>query len=284
MATHNIKYAQAGKAKVFYREAGPSNGPVILLLHGFPSSSFQYRNLIPILSAKYRVIAPDLPGFGFTEVPADYKYTFANLANTIAEFVDALNVKKFAVYIFDYGAPTGLRLALQRPEAITSIISQNGNSYEEGLGDFWNPLKEWWKTGNPEIAKALVPTLDAIKSAYTAGAPDAEALDPVTWTLDWALISRPGNAENVQLALFKDYKTNVEMYPKFHEYFRTTKVPTLAVWGKDDPIFTPPGAEAFKRDNPNAIVKLVNGGHFPLEHNLEEIGQHVLDFLETVSH
>lgn len=280
MAGMQIKYAQAGDAKVFYREAGPADGKVVLLLHGFPSSSFQYRNLIPILATKYRVIAPDLPGFGFTEVPSDFKYTFDTLADTIEIFLDTLAIKKFAVYIFDYGAPTGLRLALRRPDAVTAIITQNGNAYVEGLGAFWDPIKKYWETGAQEDRKALTPNFDFIKFNYTAGAPDENALAPEAYWLDWALVSRPGNAD-VQLDLFYDYRKNVEMYPKFHEYFKKSQVPLLAVWGKNDPIFTPPGAEAFKRDLPKATVTLVDAGHFALEHRLQEIATPILEFLET---
>lgn len=280
MAGMQIKYAQAGDAKVFYREAGPADGKVVLLLHGFPSSSFQYRNLIPILATKYRVIAPDLPGFGFTEVPSDFKYTFDTLADTIEIFLDTLAIKKFAVYIFDYGAPTGLRLALRRPDAVTAIITQNGNAYVEGLGAFWDPIKKYWETGAQEDRKALTPNFDFIKFNYTAGAPDENALAPEAYWLDWALVSRPGNAD-VQLDLFYDYRKNVEMYPKFHEYFKKSQVPLLAVWGKNDPIFTPPGAEAFKRDLPKATVTFVDAGHFALEHRLQEIATPILEFLET---
>ncbi|KAF2094190.1 alpha/beta hydrolase fold protein [Rhizodiscina lignyota] len=269
------------KVKVFYREAGQPSSPVVLLLHGFPASSFQYRDLMPILAQKYRVIAPDLPGFGFTEAPEDFKYTFDNLSNTVAAFLDTLNIKRFAVYIFDYGAPTAFRLALKRPDAITAIVTQNGNAYEEGLGEFWEVVKKYWKSGSEEDGKALAPTFDFFKWQYVHGAPDPDSVPPETYNLDWALVQRPGQGE-IQLGLFYDYRTNVELYPKFQEWMRNSQVPLLAVWGKNDPFFIPPGAEAYKRDLPNAIVKFVDGPHFALETHLEDISHEMLDFLAGV--
>ena len=276
--------------KVFNRVAGPSNGPVILLLHGFPTSSSQFRNLIPLLAAKgYRVVAPDLPGFGFTEVPSslNFEYTFANLAETTLSFLDAQKITKFAVYLFDYGAPTGLRIALERPEAITAIVTQNGNAYEEGLGSFWDPVRALWASGpgsdqEKELRKAIGDFLlnyDATKGQYVNGEPHPETVDPLNWELDWALMQRPGNFE-IQLDLFKSYGTNVDLYPKFHEYFRSSKVPILAVWGKNDVIFIAPGAEAYKKNSPNAEVELWDGGHFLIESHTEQMANRMIKFLE----
>ncbi|KIW75439.1 hypothetical protein Z517_10180 [Fonsecaea pedrosoi CBS 271.37] len=275
--------------KVFYREAGSPSKPTILLLHGFPSSSNQYRKLIPILADKYHVIAPDLPGFGFTEIPAslNFEYTFANLATTIGAFLDVLNIRKFAVYVFDYGAPTGFRLALERPEAITAIISQNGNAYEEGLSSFWDPLRKLWAsdTGSDEekqlreMISGAVLSFEATKDQYLNGEPEAEKIDdPATYHLDYALMCRPGNKE-IQLDLFRDYGTNVALYPKFQAYVRQSNVPVLAVWGKNDIIFPPSGAEAFKRDVKSLKLVLLEGGHFLVESHTEEIAKLMLDFL-----
>ncbi|KAK9493303.1 Alpha/Beta hydrolase protein [Lipomyces doorenjongii] len=273
------------QVNVFYRESGPLDAPVVLLLHGFPSSSHQYRNLIPILAAKYHVIAPDLPGFGFTTVPSSVqlKYTFDNLAATIIDFVDVLSLTKFAIYIFDYGAPTGLRLALNRPNAVKAIVTQNGNAYIEGLGEFWNPIKEYWASSNTpadrqKLGAALL-SYEATKWQYDDGTRDPTSIAPESYTLDYALLQRPGNAD-IQLDLFKDYENNLRLYPKFQEYFRTSKVPVLAVWGKNDQIFIPAGAEAHKRDNPDADVHLLDAGHFAAETETSEIGKLMLDFFE----
>ncbi|EIW59223.1 hydrolase [Trametes versicolor FP-101664 SS1] len=277
---------------VFYREAVPASSqdhsalPVVLLLHGRPASSFQYRNLIPRLAHKYRVIAPDLPAFGFTVVPeaCKYEYTFASITTTVISFLDALEIAKFAVYVFDYGAPVAFRLALQRPEAITALISQNGNAYDEGLGSaFWAPLEEVWADPTPEKVKALerLLTLEATKRLYVTGAPDPSVIPPETYYLDYYLMTRPGIV-NIILGYFLDYKTNVDLYPEFQKYFRTYRPPTLAVWGKNDPAFIPAGAEAFKRDIPDVIVKFVDAGHFALETALDEISGEVLAFLAQV--
>ncbi|KAK7031801.1 Alpha/beta hydrolase fold protein [Favolaschia claudopus] len=274
---------------VFYRTASPENNssaPTVLLLHGYPTSSHQYRNLIPLLSKHYRVIAPDLPGFGFTTVPAerDYTYTFASLATTIGAFLDALSIKSFAVYIFDYGAPVALRLALQRPEAITAIISQNGNAYEDGLGAGWAPIRKYWETGSVEDRKIVndgVVTFEATKWQYTHGTRDPEVIAPESYTLDWALLQRPGNLD-IQLDLLYDYQNNVALYPQFQEYFRKSQVPLLAVWGKHDPFFIPPGAEAYKRDLPKAEVVFLDAGHFAGETETAEIAGLMLRFLEKV--
>jgi pimeloyl-ACP methyl ester carboxylesterase len=277
-----IHRVQADGVTVFYREAGPIDAPVVLLLHGFPTSSFQYRELIPRLADKYRVIAPDLPGFGFTEVPAErnYKYSFGSLAKTVLAFTDALKLKRYALYVFDYGAPTGLRLALAHPERVTAIVSQNGNAYEEGLGDAWAPIQQYWRNPTPENREALRPvlTLEGIRFQYIHGVSDPDAVAPEGYTLDVALIERPGNTD-IQLDLFLDYANNVKLYPAFQEYFRKSKPPLLAIWGRNDPFFIPPGAEAFKRDIPDATVQLLDTGHFALETHVEEISVAMRQFL-----
>jgi pimeloyl-ACP methyl ester carboxylesterase len=280
MASTTSNYIAADGLSIFYREAGSKTAPTILLLHGFPSSSHQYRNIIPILSQKYHVIAPDLPGFGFTEVPENrqYKYTFENLTTSIEAFVDALNLKKFSIYIFDYGAPTGLRLALRRREAVQAIITQNGNVYEDGLGEFWAPLQSWWKSGSDEEregVRAGFLTFEATKWQYTVGTEVTVA--PEAYYLDFTLLERPGN-QDIQLGLFYDYQNNVKLYPQFHEYFREAQVPVLAAWGKNDPIFIPEGAEAFKRDA-KVEVHLLDAGHFAVETNTSEIAELILKFL-----
>jgi len=274
---------EADNVAVFYREAGPANAPVMLLLHGFPTSSFQYRELIPRLADRYRVIAPDLPGFGFTEVPEQrrYKYSFDELASTVLAFTDALRLKNYALYVFDYGAPVGFRLAMARPERVTAIVSQNGNAYEEGLGDAWDPIRKYWAaptTENREVIRKNILTLEGTRWQYTHGAKNPESVAPESYTLDWALLERPGNKE-IRLDLFLDYASNVKLYPKFQEYFRQSKPPFLAIWGKNDPFFIPAGAEAFRRDNPNATVQFLDTGHFALETHVEEIALAMRDFL-----
>ncbi|KAI1750266.1 alpha/beta-hydrolase [Xylaria castorea] len=269
---------------IFYREAGAHDAPVILLLHGFPSSSFMFRHLIPLLAISYRVIAPDLPGFGFTEVPTglDYQYTFGNLADTIGSFLDILVIKRFAVYIFDYGAPTGLRLALNRPESVSAIISQNGNAYVEGFGQgFWAPLMKYWASGSAADREALLSalTFNSTKSQYVDGSPHPNKIEPETYHLDQALLERPGN-KDIQLDLFYDYRTNVDLYPKFQEYFRVSAVPVLAIWGKNDVIFIPPGAEAFKRDVKHLDLHFLDSGHFALETNEVEVAERIDHFLK----
>jgi pimeloyl-ACP methyl ester carboxylesterase len=269
--------------KVFYREAGPKNAPNILLLHGFPTSSHMFRNLIPGLSERYHVIAPDLPGFGFSDAPdrKRFRYTFENLAKVIGSFVEAIGLEQFAIYVFDYGAPVGFRLALAHPERITAIISQNGNAYEEGLSQGWNPIQRYWKEPSSDNRAALRAFLtpEATKSQYLYGVQDATLVAPEAYTLDSALLARPG-IDEIQLDLFLDYANNVALYPKFQEYFRTGKPPLLAVWGKNDPFFLPPGAEAFKRDNPNAEVHFNDTGHFALETHAAEITETIVRFLQ----
>jgi pimeloyl-ACP methyl ester carboxylesterase len=279
--THR-KRIDADGVRIFYREAGDPNAPVVLLLHGFPASSFQYRELIPRLADRYRVIAPDLPGFGFTEVPAarNYFYSFDALAKTIEAFTEALHLKKYALYIFDYGAPTGLRIAMAHPDRVTAIVSQNGNAYEEGLGDAWAPIRRYWSDPSAANRNAIrgALTAEGMRHEYSVGMPNSDVVAPESYTLDAALLARPGNVD-IQLDLFLDYANNVKLYPKFQEYFRTSKPPMLAIWGKNDLYFIPPGAEAFRRDIPNATVQFLDTGHFALETHLAEITTAMRDFL-----
>jgi len=267
---------------IFYREAGPKTAPTILLLHGFPTSSHMFRNLIPALADRYRVVAPDLPGFGFTRVPGrdKFRYTFENLANVIGKFTEAISLDRFAIYIFDYGAPVGLRLALAHPERITAIVSQNGNAYVEGLSQGWNPIQKYWAESTAENRAALREFLkpESTKGQYLYGVADVTLVAPETYELDSAFMARPGNDE-IQLDLFLDYASNVALYPKFQEYFRTKQPPLLAVWGKNDPFFVPPGAEAFKKDIPAAEVHFFETGHFALETHHQEIAQAIREFL-----
>jgi pimeloyl-ACP methyl ester carboxylesterase len=278
----SIHRIEADGVTVFYREAGPSDARVVLLLHGFPTSSFQYRELIPRLADRYRVIAPDLPGFGFTEVPErrHYKYTFDALAGTIQAFTDALHLKRYALYVFDYGAPTGFRLAMARPERVTAIVSQNGNAYEEGLGDAWAPIRRYWSAPTSENREAIrkVLNLEGMRREYSSGIANPDLIAPEGYTLDAALMARPGNTD-IQLDLFLDYANNVKLYPAFQEYLRKSKPPLLAIWGKRDPYFIPPGAEAFRRDIPSAQVQFLDTGHFALETHLEEIAFAMRQFL-----
>jgi len=280
----SIRRVDADGVKVFYREAGPKDAPVVLLLHGFPTSSFQYRELIPRLSDRYRVIAPDLPGFGFTEVPPErnYKYTFEALAATILAFTDRLGLKRYALYVFDYGAPTGFRLTMARPERVTAIVSQNGNAYEEGLGDAWAPIRRYWSHPTAENRNAIRGALNAegMKREYASGIPNPEMIAPEGYTLDAALLARPGNVD-IQLDLFLDYANNVKLYPAFQEYFRKSQPPLLAIWGKHDPYFIPAGAEAFKRDLPKAMVQFLDTGHFALETHVVEIAAAMREFLAS---
>ncbi len=281
----SIHKVEADGVRVFYREAGDPGAPVILLLHGFPSSSFMFRELIPRLADEYRVIAPDLPGFGFTEVPAErkYGYSFDQLAKTMDAFTSALNLSRYAIYIFDYGAPTGLRLAMVHPERVTAIISQNGNAYEEGLGDAWAPIRQYWASPTAEnravIAKAIL-NFEGTKWQYTHGVKNPDSVAPESYTLDAALLERPGN-KDIQLDLFLDYASNVKLYPQFQEYFRKSKPPLLAIWGKNDPFFIPPGAEAFRKDIPDAKVQFLETGHFAIETHGAEIAAAMKEFLSA---
>jgi pimeloyl-ACP methyl ester carboxylesterase len=279
----SISKVEADGVQVFYRSAGDPNAPVILLLHGFPTSSFMFRELIPRLADHYRVIAPDLPGFGFTEVPPkrNYTYSFEALATTIEAFTEVLGIARFAVYVFDYGAPTGLRLAMARPERIAAIISQNGNAYAEGLGDAWGPIRKYWASPTPEnreVIRQNVLTLECTRWQYTHGVANPESVAPESYTLDMALMERPGNKE-IQLDLFLDYASNVKLYPQFQKYFRESKPPLLAIWGQNDPFFIPAGAEAFRRDLPNAQVQFLETGHFATATHVVEIAAAMKEFL-----
>ncbi|MFA5119627.1 alpha/beta fold hydrolase [Zavarzinia sp.] len=269
--------------KLFYREAGDPKAPTVLLLHGFPTSSHMFRDLIPALADRYHVIAPDLPGFGRTEAPGRdaFAYTFDHLAQVTEHFTEALKLEHYALYVFDYGAPVGFRLALSHPERITAIVSQNGNAYLEGLSEGWNPIQTYWKDPSPanrEALRAFI-TPDSVAGQYSFGVSDKEHLSPDAWTLDSAYLARPGNDE-IQLDLFGDYQSNVALYPKFQDYIRTKRPPLLAVWGKNDPFFLPPGAEAFKRDQPQAEIHLLDAGHFALESKGPEIAALIHDFLD----
>jgi len=284
----NIKLdtVEADGIKIFYREAGPADAPVVLLLHGYPTSSHMFRHLMPRLASSFRVIAPDLPGFGFTEVPSErqYRYTFDNLGVTINAFVEALNLKRYAIYVFDYGAPTGFRLAVAHPERVTAIISQNGNAYVDGLGDAWDPIKKYWKEPTPANREALrgFIGLDGTKWQYVHGVTNPVQVEPEAYWLDTVLLQRPGNAE-IQLDLFLDYASNVKLYPTFQEYFRKSQPPLLAAWGKNDPFFIPPGAEAFRKDIPSAKVVFYDTGHFALETHVEEISEEIHSFLNGLA-
>jgi pimeloyl-ACP methyl ester carboxylesterase len=279
----SVRKIEADGVQVFYRVAGDPSAPVVLLLHGFPGCSFMFRELIPRLADRYRVIAPDLPGFGFTEVPEKrtYTYSFDALARTIEAFTEALRIKRYALYVFDYGAPVGFRLAMAHPERVAAIVSQNGNAYEEGLGDAWGPIRNYWATPTPEnreVIRQSVLTLEGTRWQYTHGVAVPESVAPESYTLDMALMERPGNKE-IQLDLFLDYASNVKRYPKFQEYFRKSKPPLLAIWGKNDPFFIPAGAEAFRKDIPNAQVQFLDTGHFATETHIVEIAAAMREFL-----
>lgn len=267
---------------VAYREAGPVDRPGLLLLHGFPTSSHMFRDLIPKLADRYRVVAPDLPGFGQSDLPPreQFKYTFSNLAKVMMRFTEVLKLNRFALYVFDYGSPTGLRMAVEHPERVTAIITQNGNAYVEGLSDGWNPIRAYWKEptqANRDALRMLL-TPETTYWQYTTGVKDASRVSPDGYNLDNFYMTRPG-AHEVQLDLFLDYASNVDMYPKFQEYFRKHQPPLLAVWGNGDPFFVPAGAEAFKRDIENTRVTFFDTGHFALETHCEEIAAAIRDFL-----
>ena len=279
-----IKYRSADVEglKVFYREAGPADGPALLLLHGFPSASHMFRELIPLLADRFRLVAPDLPGFGQSDMPprSKFTYTFDHLAGIMSRFTQVVDLKRFAMYVFDYGAPTGFRIAVNHPERITAIISQNGNAYEEGLSEGWNPIRAYWQEPSPAHREALRAFLapETTRWQYTHGVIDQSAVSPDGLSLDNFYLARPG-ADEIQLDLFGDYKSNVALYPTFQAYFRTHTPPFLAVWGKNDPFFLPPGAEAFKRDIPDAVIRFFDTGHFALETHAGEIAAAIRDFL-----
>lgn len=281
MTDHAIqhRYLQADGVNIFYREAGDPSHPVLLLLHGFPTSSHQFRHLMPLLADRFHLIAPDLPGFGFTDVPAErhYSWTFDALGQTLTAFVDALGLKRYALYVFDYGAPAGLRLALARPERVSGLISQNGNAYLEGLGEAWAPVRAYWddpSEAKGQVVRDTVLTPEAIKWQYTHGISDPQLIAPETYTLDTLLMERPGN-KAIQQALFLDYASNLQRYPEFQAFFRQKQLPTLVIWGKHDPFFIPPGAAAWQRDNPQAVVEMLDSGHFALETHTQHIATRI---------
>ena len=267
---------------VFYREAGPKDAPTILLLHGFPTAGHMFRDLIPQLADRFHLVAPDLPAFGQSDMPArgEFTYTFENIANVINRFTEVIGLTRFAVYVFDYGAPVGFRLAVRHPDRITAIISQNGNAYEEGLSDGWNPIQKYWKDPSQANRDALRAFLkpETTHWQYTHGVPDPKAVSPDGYSLDNFYLARAG-ADEIQLDLFGDYKSNVALYPTFQNYFRTHKPRFLAAWGKNDPFFLPPGAEAFKGDISGATVHFFDTGHFALETHAKEMAALIREFL-----
>jgi pimeloyl-ACP methyl ester carboxylesterase len=268
--------------KVFYREAGPLDAPTIVLLHGFPSSSHMFRRLIPALQQRYHVIAPDYPGFGHSDAPdrARFRYTFASLTDHVDALLTSLKIDRYALYVMDYGAPVGYRLALKHPERVTALVVQNGNAYEDGLREFWKPIKAYWASGTKADREALRAgtTLAATREQYLDGVKDASRIDPSAWLHDQALLDRPGNVE-IQLDLFYDYRTNVALYPQIQAFFRNRQPPTLIVWGRNDKIFPAEGARAYLRDLPRAELHLLDTGHFALEDQGEDIAGLMLDFL-----
>lgn len=283
MPKTRYRYQQAGGVNIFYREAGSPSRPAIVLLHGFPSSSHMYRDLIPELAVRYRVIAPDLPGFGHSGQPAmsDFAYTFAHYADVMDEFLTAIGVQKYSIYVMDYGSPVGFRLFVKHPERIQAIISQSGNAYREGLSPFWAEfLEPYWRERNPETERKVrtLLTSDLTKFQYAKGFRHPELVNPDSYTFDQMGLDRPGNAE-IQLALFADYQTNIDQYPQWHAALRGAQPPVLCIWGKNDPIFVPAGAEAFKRDVPKAEVEYLDTGHFALEEDLDAIAKRILVFL-----
>ena len=279
MTAIHYRTAKVDNRNVFYREAGASGAPKLLLLHGFPTAGHMFRDLIPLLADRFHIVAPDLPGFGNSDMP-DKANTFDQIAATIDRFTETIGFDRYAVYVFDYGAPTGFRLAVKHPERIIAIISQNGNAYEEGLSEGWTPIRAYWQdrsAANREALRAFLKPETTVWQ-YTHGVPDVTRVSPDGYTLDNFYASRPGVAD-VQLDLFGDYKSNVALYPTFQQYFRTHKPPLLAVWGKNDPFFLPPGAEAFKRDIPNATVRFFDTGHFALETHAAEIAAAIREFI-----
>jgi pimeloyl-ACP methyl ester carboxylesterase len=279
MNTTHYRTARIDGSDIFYREAGRRGAPKLLLLHGFPTAGHMFRDLIPLLADRYHIIAPDLPGFG-RSAGAEGELTFDRIADVIGRFVDAVGFDRYAIYVFDYGAPTGFRLAVKNPERITAIISQNGNAYTEGLSDGWNPIRAYWEEpsqANRDALRAFL-TPEATVWQYTHGVPDPAMISPDGYSLDIFYFGRAG-VDQVQLGLFGDYQSNIALYPRFQEYFRTHKPPFLAVWGRNDPFFLPAGAEAFQRDMPEAVVRFFDTGHFALETHAGEIATVIRDFL-----
>ncbi|UAJ12456.1 alpha/beta fold hydrolase [Glacieibacterium megasporae] len=279
----HYRSAMIDGVKIAYVEAGPAEGPVVLLLQGFPSSSHQFRNLIPYLADRYHVIAPDYPGFGESDAPPhdQFAYTFAHFATLMDGLLGQLGAKRYAIYLFDYGAPVGLRLALKHPERVSALIVQNGNAYDEGLGEFWKPMKEDWAHPTPATREALAPlmTLETTMFQYQDGMEDLSRIDPANWRHDQPLLDRPGN-KNIQLDLFHDYGSNVALYPQFQAFFRKYQPPTLIVWGKNDKVFPTAGAEPYRRDLPKAEYHLLNTGHFALEDQFGVMASMIHDFLD----
>jgi pimeloyl-ACP methyl ester carboxylesterase len=282
MADIAYRSADVEGVTVFYREAGPAHAPTVVLLHGFPSSSHQFRELIPLLAERFHLVAPDLPGFGKSDMPArdDFAYTFEHLADVIDRWTQVLGLDRFALYVFDYGAPVGFRIAARHPERVTAIISQNGNAYEEGLSEAWGPIRAYWKEPSPANREAIRVMLQPQTTVwqYTQGVTDTTRVSPDGYGLDNYYLAR-GGVDEIQLDLFLDYASNVALYPAFQEYFRASRPPLLAVWGKNDPFFLPAGAEAFKRDLPGAEVRFLDTGHFALETHVGEIADAIGGFL-----
>jgi pimeloyl-ACP methyl ester carboxylesterase len=280
--THH-RTATIDGVKLFYREGGPPDAPVVLLLHGYPTSSHMFRNLIPALADRYRVIAPDYPGYGQSDMPerGKFAYTFDRIGELVDGLLDHLGVKSYAMYVMDYGAPVGWRLALKHPDRITGLIVQNGNAYEEGLKAFWDPIKAYWSDGSDEHRKALgnFVTLETTKFQYTDGVADVSRIAPDNWVYDQALLDRPGNAD-IQLDMLYDYRTNLPLYPAVQAYFRKHKPPTIIVWGKNDKIFPADGAHPYKRDLPEVEFHLLDTGHFALEDKANEMVPLIRDFLD----
>ena len=279
----HYRTAHIDNLDIFYREAGRQSSPVILLLHGFPTSSNMFRNLIPRLSDSFRVIAPDYPGFGQSSMPAhtEFAYTFENITNIVEKLVQQLQLRRFALYVMDYGAPVGYRLALRHPEQVQALIVQNGNAYEEGLREFWEPIKKYWQEGSADNRKALHSLVEpkATQWQYQNGVADPSLLDPTAWLVDQAGLDRPGNRE-IQMDLFYDYRTNVPLYPQFQAFFRKHQPPTLILWGKNDHIFPPEGAAPYERDLRHVETHLLDTGHFALETHCDEIAGRMEGFLQ----
>jgi pimeloyl-ACP methyl ester carboxylesterase len=267
---------------IFYREAGERGTPVVVLLHGFPSSSHMYRNLIPALADRYHVIAPDLPGFGLSEMPSpsEFEYGFAAFSNVVAGLLEQLSIERYALYVMDYGAPTGFRVALAHPDRVTALIIQNGNAYEEGMGDFWAPTRAYWTDNGPATRDAMRPflSLDGTRFQYLTGSKDEARIDPASWLYDQLFLDRPGSVE-IQLDIIYDYRSNVALYPAFQTYLREHRPPTLILWGENDPIFLPDGARAYLRDLPDAELHFLDTGHFALEDKADEMIRVMRDFL-----